>query len=119
MDPYQYLIIMGLCLVVTAPLELVFGARVWRQPRRLLLALLPVVIVYSIWDVVAIARGVWDYSDRFTVGVLLPFDMPLEELVFFVVIPICGLLTYEAVGVVLGLGERLRQRRRRVSEDPS
>ena len=28
--------------------------------------------------------------------------MPLEEVVFFVVIPICGLLTYEAVGTVLG-----------------
>jgi hypothetical protein len=27
--------------------------------------------------------------------------MPIEELVFFVVVPICGLLTYEAVGDVL------------------
>lgn len=33
--------------------------------------------------------------------------MPLEELVFFIVIPICGLLTYEAVGTVL---KRLRGR---------
>lgn len=111
MDPYQYLLLMGLCLVLTLPLELVLGARVWRRPRRLLLALLPIVVVYSVWDVVAIARGTWDYSERFTTGVLLPFDMPLEELVFFVVIPICGLLTYEAVGRVLDLAGRLRARR--------
>ena len=35
--------------------------------------------------------------------------MPIEELVFFIVIPICGLLTYEAVGYVL---RRLSARRR-------
>jgi lycopene beta-cyclase len=38
--------------------------------------------------------------------------MPIEELVFFVVVPICGLLTYEAVGHVLGL----LQRRSKVGE---
>jgi hypothetical protein len=32
----------------------------------------------------------------------LIFGMPIEELVFFIVVPICGLLTYEAVGQVLG-----------------
>jgi hypothetical protein len=30
----------------------------------------------------------------------LIFGMPIEELVFFIVVPICGLLTYEAVGQV-------------------
>ena len=35
------------------------------------------------------------------------FDVPVEELVFFVVIPICGLLTLEAVRSLLGrLGGR-------------
>ena len=102
-DQYQYLLLMAGCLLLTLPLELVLGARVWRAPRRLLLALLPVVVIFSVWDVVAIARGTWDYSERYTTGVLLPFAMPLEELVFFVVIPICGLLTYEAVGNVLGM----------------
>lgn len=111
MDQYQYLLLMGACLLLTLPLELVLGARVWRRPRRLVLALVPIVVVYSIWDVVAIARGTWDYSERFTSGVLLPFDMPLEELVFFVVIPICGLLTFEGVGAVLDRLQRLRERR--------
>ena len=111
MDRYQYLLLMGACLLLTLPLELVLGARVWRRPRRLVLALAPIVVVYSIWDVVAIARGTWDYSERFTSGVLLPLDMPLEELVFFVVIPICGLLTFEAVGQVLERLQRLRDRR--------
>ena len=111
MDQYQYLLLMAGCVLLTLPLELVLGARVWRRPRRLLLALLPVVVLFSVWDVVAIARGTWHYSERFTTGVLLPFAMPLEELVFFLVVPICGLLTYEAVGRVLTLAGRLPGRR--------
>jgi lycopene cyclase domain-containing protein len=99
------------CLAVTLPLELVLGARVYRRPVRLLRALLPVVVVFSVWDVVGILRDHWTYSPRYTTGWHLPLSMPVEELVFFVTIPICGLLTYEAVGRVLELGTRLRARR--------
>ena len=102
MDRYQYLILMALCVLITLPLEWVLGARVWRRPRRLLLALLPVVVVFSLWDVVAIGRDHWSYSRRYTTGWHLPLDLPVEELVFFVVIPICGLLTLEAVRTLLG-----------------
>ena len=101
MDQYQYLLVLAACLALTLPLELLLGARVWRRPVRLVLTLLPVVVIYSIWDILAIEVGMWDYSERFTTGILLPFDMPVEELAFFVVVPICGLLTLEAVGNVL------------------
>jgi lycopene cyclase domain-containing protein len=99
------------CLAVTLPLELVLGARVYRRPVRLLRALLPVVVAFSVWDVVGILRDHWTYSPRYTTGWHLPLSMPVEELVFFVTIPLCGLLTYEAVGRVLELGTRLRARR--------
>jgi len=101
MDQYQYLLLMGACVVLTLPLEFVFGARVWRRPRRLLAALVPTVLVFSVWDVAAIGRDHWSYSDRYTTGWLAPGDLPVEELVFFVVIPVCGLLTLEAVRRIL------------------
>jgi lycopene cyclase domain-containing protein len=109
-DRYQYLLLMAGCLLVTLPLEFVLRARVYRRPRRLLYALLPVLVVFVVWDVVGIVRGHWSYSDRYTTGILLPLDVPLEELVFFVVIPLCGLLTYEAVGTVLGWVRQWRGR---------
>jgi len=109
-DRYQYLLLMAGCLVVTLPLEVVLRARVYRRPRRLLLALLPVVLLFSVWDVVGIARDHWTYSERYTTGILLPFRMPLEELVFFLVIPVCGLLTLEAVGTTMTWWRRWRER---------
>lgn len=108
MDRYQYLLLMAGCLAITLPLEFVFRARVYRRPRRLLLALAPMLVVFLAWDVLGIVRGHWSYSERYTTGIHLPLDVPLEEVVFFVVIPICALLTYESVGNVLGW---LRDRR--------
>ncbi len=100
-DPFQYLALMAACLVLTLPLELVFGARVYRRASGLAFALIPVVIIFSIWDIAGILRGHWSYNPRFVTGIQLILGMPLEELVFFLVVPICGLLTYEAVGRVL------------------
>ncbi len=98
------------CVLITLPLEFAFGARVYRRLRPLLLSVLPVALIFSIWDVVGIARGHWTYNPRFVTGVNLPLRMPLEELVFFLVIPVCGLLTYEAAGVVLARAGRRRHR---------
>lgn len=102
MDNAQYLLLMAGCLLLTLPLELVLGARVYRQPRRLVLALLPMLVVFSAWDILGIIRNHWSYNPRFISGIHLG-PMPLEELVFFLVVPICGLLTYEAVGRVFAL----------------
>lgn len=102
MDQAQYLLLMAGCLLVTLPLEFVLGARVYRRPRRTLLAMAPMLVVFVLWDVVGIVRGHWTYEPRFISGIHLGV-LPLEELVFFLVIPLCGLLTYEAVGRVLAL----------------
>ena len=99
MDHYQYLILMVACLVATLPLE-ALGARVYRQPARLARAVLPVALVFLIWDALAIAGHVWSYDPRYVTGVDLPFRVPVEEFVFFLVIPVCGILTYAGVQAV-------------------
>ena len=104
MDRLQYLILMALCLVITLPLELVLGARVWRQPGRLIRSLLPAGGLFVVWDIWASATGTWGFNEQYTIGVTFPGGMAVEELVFFMVIPICGLLTLEAVRRILGDG---------------
>jgi lycopene cyclase domain-containing protein len=88
---------MGACLAITLPLEIVLGARVYRRLCRVLRVLVPVLVLFLVWDALAIARGHWTFSPHYTTGWSLPFGIPVEELVFFVVIPLCALLTYEAV----------------------
>ena len=87
--------------VASYALEL-FGAGVYRQPLRLLKSVGPVALIFVIWDAIAIAGHVWTYNPRYITGLHLPFAVPIEEVLFFIVIPICGLLTYSAVSTILG-----------------
>jgi lycopene cyclase domain-containing protein len=92
-----YLAILAACLVGAAPLELVLHVGVYAQWRRLLATLVPVVVVFAAWDLYSIHRGLWRYDPRYVVGLDLPGHLPVEELLFFLVIPVCAVLTYEAV----------------------
>jgi lycopene cyclase domain-containing protein len=94
---FAYLGVLLFVVVGTAWLEVLLRARVYRRWRRLLLTLLPVVAVFVVWDLYAIASGHWTFDPSQTTGVILPGELPLDELLFFVVIPIAALLTLEAV----------------------
>jgi lycopene cyclase domain-containing protein len=97
-----YLAVLAFCLLGTLPLEVSLGVRVYRRPRRLLLTLLPVVAVFYLWDVYAIAAEHWSFDPAQTIGVVLPGGVPVEELLFFVVVPTCAVLAFEAVRRVKG-----------------
>ncbi|WP_037309116.1 lycopene cyclase domain-containing protein [Amycolatopsis orientalis] len=109
MGKAEYLIVLAACVLITLPLEIA-GARVYRRPKRLAGALLPVAVVFLVWDVLAIAGGVWHYAPEFVTGVRAPFGVPLEEVLFFVVIPVCGVLTYEMVQLTLTAVRRREDR---------
>lgn len=111
MDRYQYLLVLAACLIVTLPLEVVAGARVWRRPRRLLASLLGPLVLFSAWDAAAIAAGEWRFSRRYVTGLELPGHLPIEEVAFFLVIPVCAILTYETVRRAGGLRAELRAER--------
>lgn len=92
---------MGACLLLTLPLEVVLGARVYRSPGRVARSLVGPVILFAIWDALAIRRGHWSFDPAYVTGWEAPGGLPIEELAFFVAIPLCTLLTYEAVGRIL------------------
>lgn len=85
------------CLCAPLVLELVLRVRVFAQWRRLLLTLLPVVVVFTVWDALAVHAGQWRYARHWITGLLLFGELPIEEVAFFVVIPICAIATLEAV----------------------
>jgi lycopene cyclase domain-containing protein len=92
-----YLAVLAGCLLGAVWLEPVLRVGVLRQWRRLLLTLVPVVLVFGGWDVAAIAAHHWSYDRAQITGVLLPGRLPLEELLFFIVVPVCAILGFEAV----------------------
>lgn len=92
-----YLLVLAGCVVGTLPLEVVLRTRVYAQWRRLLVAVGPVVLVFGTWDVLAIHAQWWRYDAGRLVGAMLPGALPVEELLFFAVVPTCAVLSLEAV----------------------
>jgi lycopene cyclase domain-containing protein len=87
MSRFQCLLLVAACLPVT-------------------FCLWPTVVVFLVWDAVAVARDHWRYDPRYVTGWNLPFSVPIEELVFFIVIPVCGRLTFETVRNTPGRGSK-------------
>ena len=94
-----YLAVLLGCLAGALWLEPVLRVGVLRQWRRLLLAVVPVLVIFGGWDVAAVAAGHWSYSKAFTLPVRI-LGLPIEELLFFLVVPLCAVLGYEAVRTV-------------------
>jgi lycopene cyclase domain-containing protein len=96
-----YLGVLAFVLVGSTWLEIALRTRVLARWRRLLLSLVPVVVVFALWDSYAVAAGHWTFDPARTTGIRLG-TLPLEEVLFFVVVPFAAILTLEAVRAVKG-----------------
>jgi lycopene cyclase domain-containing protein len=97
-----YLAVLAFCLVAAGWLEPVLRLRVLRRWRRLALTVLPVAAVFVVWDLLAIRAGHWTYDPGQILPVRLPGRLPIEEVLFFLVVPVCAVLGFEAVRKVRG-----------------
>jgi lycopene cyclase domain-containing protein len=102
MGQFAYLAVLAGCAFCALWLEPVLRVGVLRRWKRLLLTLAPVIVIFVLWDLAAIAAGHWTFDPEQITGVMLPGGLPLDELLFFVVVPICAILGFEAVRVVRG-----------------
>ena len=81
-------------------LEIFLKVGVLRRFKRALLSIAPIALLFIIWDLYAIDRGHWHFDSRQILGLIGPGGIPLEELLFFTVVPLAAIMTIEAVGVV-------------------
>jgi lycopene beta-cyclase len=95
----EYLIVLGLILVV--PLSLSFNRHLllYKSPRRLFGTLLFVCVPFWIWDVIATARGHWSFNPSYVLGIVF-LGLPLEEWLFFAVIAFVSVFTWESIKVI-------------------
>ena len=59
----------------------------------LFIALLVSAIPFIVWDIYFTYLGVWGFNTKHHSGILVS-DLPLEEILFFLIIPFCFLFTY-------------------------
>lgn len=81
-------------------LEIVLKIRVLKRIRRVLLSVIPVAIPFIIWDAYAVANHHWSFDKKQILGIYGPFQIPLEEFLFFLIVPIAAIMTIEGVRTV-------------------
>jgi len=86
-----------LLLCLSAPLIISFWPPLgfWRHRRPLYFAIALIILIFGGWDILAVARGHWWFNPDGVWGFRI-LGLPLEEYLFFVVIPFASIFTWEA-----------------------
>ena len=82
---------------VAVPFILSFDKKLqfWRQWKYLFPAIFVVAAVYIFFDVLLTKAGVWGFNPRYHSNILL-FNLPIEEWLFFIVIPYASIFLHDA-----------------------
>jgi len=78
-------------------LEIFLKVAVLRRLRRLALSILPIALLFVGWDGYAISRHHWHFDLTQILQIYGPFNIPIEEYLFFIIVPIAAIMTLEAV----------------------
>jgi lycopene cyclase domain-containing protein len=99
---FGYLAMLGFTVLGSFWLEIVLRVNVLRRIRRAMKSILPVAFIFILWDGYAISRGHWAFDAHQIMGRFGPLRIPLEEYLFFIVVPLAAIMTMEAVRRVKG-----------------
>ena len=97
---FGYLAMIAFTVFGSIWLEFVLKVKVLRRYKQAIKAILPISIIFIVWDAYAIASGHWWFDKEQILGIFGPFGIPLEEYLFFTVVPLAAILTIEAVRTV-------------------
>jgi len=97
MGRWGYVGMLAFTVAGSSWLEIAFSVRVLRRSVRAFQAILPIALPFLTWDALAIRHHDWFFDPHQILGIYGPFQIPAEEYLFFLVVPIAAIMTLEAV----------------------
>jgi lycopene cyclase domain-containing protein len=93
---YTYFLILAASLA--GPLALSFDKKVafYKNWKYLFPAMIIPALLYIMWDFYFTTKGVWSFNENYITGAKL-YNLPVEEVLFFFVVPYCCLFIYECI----------------------
>lgn len=85
-------------LTLAGPLLLSFDRRVhfYKHWKALAAGILIMMLIFIPWDIAFTNEGIWGFNERYLTGISL-FNLPLEEWLFFLVVPYACVFIYACV----------------------
>ncbi len=106
MKQWSYMAMLAFTLFGSGWLEFYFKLRIFPRIKRAAISILPVSVFFLIWDAYAIKQGHWFFDRGQILGIYGPFNIPLEEYLFFIIVPFAAIFTLEAVVTVKPHGRK-------------
>ncbi len=78
-------------------LEIFLHVGVLKRVKRVFLTIAPIAALFIVWDLYAIHVGHWYFDLRQILGIYIPGRIPVEEIFFFLIVPLAAIMTIEAV----------------------
>ena len=97
MEKLRYIYVLSFIAVCAPFIALVFRIRVKNFWRTFLLTDSLVLLVYLTWDYWAISKRNWYFDDSQILGIFIFGKLPIEEVLFFIVVPLTSILTFLAL----------------------
>lgn len=94
---WSYMAMLAFTVCGSFWLEIFLKVEVLRRVKRVALSIAPPALLFLIWDAIAITHKNWTFDDRQILGIYPVAHIPLEEFLFFLVVPIAAIMTIEAV----------------------
>ncbi|MFA5350468.1 MAG: lycopene cyclase domain-containing protein [Candidatus Omnitrophota bacterium] len=100
----KYMMVLVLSAIIPLLLSFYPPLRFWRNFKPLVFSLSILIVIFGAWDIFATWRGHWYFNPEGVFGVNI-INLPVEEWLFFIVVPFCCIFTWEALKYIK---ERLR-----------
>jgi lycopene cyclase domain-containing protein len=94
---FHYLLVLAFISFCAVGVNLGFRIRIMGKLRQFLLVDALIMILYLGWDIWAVFKKSWYFDANQIIGWQLFDRLPIEEILFFLIVPLMGVLTYSAL----------------------
>ena len=98
---WHYLFVLIFISICAVGVNFGFRLHITRSCRIFLATDAAVLLIYTAWDIYAVKHHNWSFDPQQIWGVNIGGTLPIEEILFFVIVPLMTILSYIALSKLL------------------